>query len=96
MLRRTDTLRAFESANLTERYKQVVESYPEHLLKRALSYLYMKETKSSFEIERITPSANRTECFVVLLQTAEREDFVNKDRLIKLQTSCRRPAVCRI
>lgn len=85
IVRRTDKLRDFETADLPERCKQVVQSYPQHLLKRALSYLYTKETKSSFEIERITPSANRTERFVALLQTAEREDFVEKEQLIKLQ-----------
>ena len=38
------------------------------LLKRALAYLYTKESKSSFEIEHIKPSANRTERFVALLR----------------------------
>ncbi len=85
IVRRTQRLSDFETADLTQRCRQIVASYPTQLLKRALSYLYTKETKSSFEIERITPSTDRTERFVTLLQLAEREDFVDKDRLINLQ-----------
>ena len=85
IVRRTEKLGGFEAANLTERCRQIVESYPKELLRRALSYLYTKETKSSFEIERITPSSDRIARFVALLKSAEREDFVEKDRLIDLQ-----------
>src|SRR5690606_7699316 len=49
------------------------------------SYLYTKETKSSFEIERIRPDANRTERFITLLQLAEEQDFCEKARLVDLQ-----------
>ncbi len=85
IVRRTERLSNFETADLTQRCKQLVASYPVELLKRALSYLYTKETRSSFEIERITPSTDRTERFVTLLQLAEREDFVDKGRLVNLQ-----------
>ena len=59
--------------------------YPSELLKRAMAYLYTKETKSSFEIEHIKPNSTRTERFVALLQMAESEDFCEKPRLIDLQ-----------
>ena len=55
------------------------------LLKRALSYLYTKETKSSFEIEHATPSSTRSERFVRLLQLAETEDFLTS----LISSSCR-------
>ncbi|MCK4601302.1 MAG: Fic family protein, partial [Phycisphaerae bacterium] len=84
-IRRTDTLKRLESTDLRERCQKVVADYPPELLKRALSYLYMKETKSSFEIEHIKPNANRTERFVALLQLAEHEDFCDKLHLIDLQ-----------
>lgn len=84
-VRRTDRLKGFEKAGLAERCRQVMAGYPADLLKRALSYLYTKETKSSFKIEHITPSTTRTERFVALLQTAEEEDFVDKEALIGLQ-----------
>jgi Fic family protein len=54
-------------------------------LKRALGYLYAKETKSSFEIEHVTPTSTRAERFIALLQLAEKEDFCDKKNLIELQ-----------
>jgi len=84
-IRRTDILQDFEAADLPKRCLKVVSGYSPELLKRALSYLYSKETKSSFEIEHITPSPTRTERFVALLQLAEREDFCKKTKLIDLQ-----------
>jgi hypothetical protein len=84
-VRRTDTLRDLETADLPERCRQVVGGYSPELLKRAIGYLYAKETKSSFEIEHTNPTSTRTERFVALLQAAEQEDFCRKPRLIKLQ-----------
>ena len=84
-VRRTDTLRDFDTADLPGRCRQVVAGYSPELLKRALGYLYTKETKSSFEIEHINPTSTRTERFVALLQMAEQEDFCRKSRLIELQ-----------
>jgi hypothetical protein len=85
IVRRTDVLTAYQEADLTEQCRKVVSAYSPALLKRALSYLYTKETKSSFEIERITPSSTRTERFVAMLQLAESEDFCDKVHLIDLQ-----------
>jgi hypothetical protein len=85
IVRRSQALRRFDAADLKKRCKELAASYPPELLRRALSYLYTKETKSSFEIERIQPDANRTERFVALLQSAESEDFCGKARLIDLQ-----------
>ena len=85
MIRRTEVLRDFETKDLHNRCQKVVSAYSPELLKRALRYLYTKETKSSFEIEHIKPSSTRTERFVALLQMAEREDFCQKKKLIELQ-----------
>ena len=85
MIRRTDILQGFEAIDLAKRCRKVVSGYSPELLKRALSYLYSKETKSSFEIEHIMSNSTRTERFVALLQLAEREDFCEKTKLIDLQ-----------
>ncbi len=85
VIRRTDELRNFEDAGLNERCKEVVSAYSPNLLKRALSYLYTKETKSSFEIEHIKLNSTRTERFIAMLQVAEKEDFCDKPHLIDLQ-----------
>jgi len=84
-VRRTDILRDFEAADLPKRCRRVVATYSPELLKRALGYLYTKETKSSFEIEHIKPTSTRTERFVALLQLAGQEDFCKKTQLIELQ-----------
>jgi hypothetical protein len=74
-----------EGIDLQKRCEEVVTSYPPELLRRALSYLYNKETKSSFEIEHIKPSASRTEKFIGLLEMAEHKDFCEKPLLIDVQ-----------
>lgn len=84
-VRRSDRLRSFEDADLQRRCREVVGSHPPELLKRALRYLYTKETRSSFEIEHLKPSASRTERFIALLQSAEKEDFCDKAHLTDLQ-----------
>lgn len=84
-IRRSDSLKGFEVSNLLNRCRKIVSGYSPELLKRASNYLYLKETKSSFEIENVAPSSTRTERFVALLQLAEREDFCEKIKLIDLQ-----------
>ena len=65
--------------------REVLAAYPRDVLKRALSYLYTKETKSSFEIENVRLDASRIERFAALLVLAEEHDFFNKNDLIELQ-----------
>ncbi|MCB2168553.1 MAG: Fic family protein [Deltaproteobacteria bacterium] len=85
IIRRTEKLVAMERIDLREECEAVVNAYPPELLKRALSYLYSKETESSFEIENIKPSASRTEKFIGLLEMAAHKDFCVKPLLIDVQ-----------
>ncbi|GMT43298.1 MAG: cell division protein Fic [bacterium] len=85
IIRKTEKLSKMDSADLRKRCEEIVTSYPPELLRRALSYLYSKETKSSFEIEHIKPNASRTEKSITSLELAEKEDFCEKERLIELQ-----------
>ncbi len=85
IIRRTDKLATMEGINLRRRCEEVVTAYPPELLRRALSYLYSKETKSSFEIEHIKSSVSRTERFIGLLEMAEHRDFCEKPLLIDVQ-----------
>ena len=85
VIRRTEAIQRYLDIDFKARCQKVVAAYPPELLRRALSYLYTKETRSSFEIERITPDANRIERFIALLQMAELEDFGEKSRLLELQ-----------
>ena len=85
IIRRTEKLDAMEGIDLRKRCEEVAASYPPELLRRALTYLYNKETKSSFEIEHIKPNASRTEKFIGLLEMAEHKDFCEKPLLIDVQ-----------
>ncbi|MCD6390097.1 MAG: Fic family protein [Desulfobulbaceae bacterium] len=85
IIRKTEKLSKMDSADLRKRCEDIVTSYPPELLRRALTYLYNKETKSSFEIEHVKPNATRTEKFITSLELAEKEDFCEKERLIELQ-----------
>ncbi|MBI5578115.1 MAG: Fic family protein [Deltaproteobacteria bacterium] len=85
VVRRTQKLIEMENIDLQKRCEEVVKSYPPELLRRALIYLYTKETKSSFEIEHTKPSASRTEKFIGLLELAEHKNFCEKSLLIEVQ-----------
>jgi hypothetical protein len=85
MVRRTERLRDYEAADLSQMCRDVLSDYPPEFLARALRYLYTKETKSSFEIERLTANSTRTERFISMLRLAEDEDFCQKTCLIEVQ-----------
>ncbi len=85
VVRKTEKLAQCESIDLAARSEHSVQAFEKHLLHRALGFLYNTETKSSFAIEHVHPSASRTERFVALLEQAGREDFLSKQRLIALQ-----------
>ncbi len=68
-----------------KRSEEIVTAYPPQLFCRALSYLYNKEAKSSFEIEHVKSNTSRTEKFIASLKFAEQEDFCEKRWLIELQ-----------
>ncbi len=74
-----------EGMDLRKRCEEVATSYPPGILRRALTYLYHKETQSSFEIEHVRSSASRTEKFIGLLEMAEHRDFCEKPLLIDVQ-----------
>ncbi len=85
IVRKTQTLKTMEAEHLDEACNNLLLEYPEDVLKRALSYLYTKETKSSFAIEHEEVSTSRSQRFIASLKEAEKEDFCEKMRLVELQ-----------
>jgi hypothetical protein len=85
MIRLTDTLKKCIDLQLDQKGMEVVGNYSAEVLRRAVSYLYTKETKSSFEIESATPDQKRAARFVELLRLAHDREFFNKASLIELQ-----------
>ncbi len=84
-VRKTAAITAFIGRDLSARSREIMSRHPPELLKRAMGYLYTKETKSSFEIEHINPDTSRTERFVGLLQVAAHDDLCEKQRLVEAQ-----------
>jgi len=84
-IRRTEALAAWVAKQLDQRVRQVVAEIPPEIFRRALDYLYKKETRSSYAIERETPDQERAARFVEMLHRAEKGDFLNKPALVQLQ-----------
>lgn len=85
MVRRTKTLKVAEAGQLEHRCRKVVEAIPPELYARALQFLYTKETKSSYAIERETPDQMRSQKFADALRDASKRDYLLKDTLVALQ-----------
>ena len=75
----------WNEAEMRQRCGEIVAEYPPEIFKRAVHYLYAKESKSSHEIERETPDQKRAEKFIGLLEQAWHRDFITKPALIELQ-----------
>lgn len=85
IVRRTELLNQAQGVNQEQNIKELLEAYDPQIRYRAMTYLYLKETKSSFQIEREPENQNRQSRFVALLGNAENKDFCNKESLIELQ-----------
>lgn len=85
LIRRTDALERFVAEGLDEEAKKIVEETDPVILARAVSYLYTRETKSSFAIEGETPGKNRSERFINALARVAEFDVTEKSNFIELQ-----------
>ena len=87
VVRRTPRLEARVSERLDEAARTLLAACDDAVLKRAVSFLYTKETRSSFAIEGETASAGRAERFVEALKRAPEFDPSSKAELLRLQGS---------
>ena len=90
IVRRTRELENLLAQDLAGKIEDLRADYPEDIFRRATNYLYTKETKSSYEIEKEQPSPDRTQKFVALLQMAgseSNEEMLEKTRLLTLQNA---------
>jgi hypothetical protein len=87
LIRRTERLAADMSQDLAARAHSLVSAVEPAVLKRAVHYLFTKETKSSFAIEGEAPSKDRTERFVAALMRAEKFDPASKQAFVELQNA---------
>ena len=87
LVRKTDFLRTMVSKDLRQRTREKLGKYDPDLLRRAAGFLYLKETQSSFELEREKPSANRAQRFADLLRQADSAQLLTEQRLVELQNA---------
>lgn len=90
VVRKTKELKELLDLNIQEEIKRLEGNFSPDVFRRAIRYLYNKETRSSYEIEREKPSADRMEKFVALLTkagTETNEALVSAKRLLILQNA---------
>jgi len=86
-IRRTEALEAAMARGLEAEAKKIVEDCDPIVLRRAVHYLFSKETKSSFAIEGEKPSSERTERFLRALTHAPEFDTSSTAAFVELQNT---------
>lgn len=86
IVRITKKIKAKLNVNYENQIYDALKKYPAELIYRANSFLYLKETKSSYAIERQTPTQKRIATFMAILQQAGK-NTLTKDFLLKLQNA---------
>jgi len=87
LIRRTRVLMDYSARRLDEQAKRVVAQGDPALIGRAISYLYKKETMSSFAIEHETPQGQRLERFLAILHQAGKKRSLNQADLVAIQNA---------
>jgi hypothetical protein len=84
-VRRTEAIERRIAEDWSARARDLLAKVDPAALMRAIGYLYTKETKASFDIEREKPSANRAERFVAALRSAADRDLTSEASLAEVQ-----------
>jgi Fic family protein len=90
IIRRTKILSEILDLDIPKKIEQLKNDFSPAIFNRAIHYLYNKETRSSFEIEKEQPSAARLEKFINLLMKAGTEQpgqLLDENRLVQLQNA---------
>ena len=86
VIRLTPRIKEYIRKDLASQAQKAISCYPVELIYRASDFLYLKETKSSYAIERQTPSQKRTTTFMSILREAGKGSL-NKQLLLRLQNA---------
>jgi hypothetical protein len=88
IVRKTAKLVHLLSQSIRDEINQLKNEYSKEIFERATSYLYKKETRSSYAIEKEDPSPDRITRFIDLLRRAGTEptsSMLKEARLVQLQ-----------
>lgn len=75
------------SSDLERSVEATLALYDEAVIRRALSYLYTRETRASFAIENEQPTRSREEKFLALLRRAPAIEHLDHAILVELQNA---------
>jgi len=90
IIRKTNKLKELLKQNITSKLEQLKIDFSPTVFQRAINFLYNKETRSSYEIEKEQPTPDRMEKFVALLTQAGTEEtrlMLDAQRLTQLQNT---------
>lgn len=84
---RTPYIQNAIKADILGRANDFIASLGKNVIERALSWAYLHETKSSYAIERETPSEEKSRMFVALLHQAHDKKQLTEEYLVDLQNT---------
>ncbi len=87
LVQKTAFLNEIVGRDLRKHTRETLKQYDPDLLRRAAAFLYLKETQSSFEVEREKPSASKAQRFADLLRQADTGQALTEERLVGLQNA---------
>jgi hypothetical protein len=87
LVRMTSYLQGMLATDLRRLTEDTLGRYDADLLRRAAAYLYLKETQSSFELEREKPSPQKAQRFADLLRQADTQAPLTEERFVELQNA---------
>lgn len=88
IVKKTKSLETVLNTDYRKKIDEVTGSFSKEVFFRAVSYLYKKETKSSYKIEREVPTQDRVDRFINLLKMAGTKPInqtLTENNLVKLQ-----------
>ncbi len=86
-VRRTKRIEEFQAEAINREAQLLIAGCDQDVLRRAVSYLYTKETKSSFAIENEVATGQRAERFIAALRSFDSFDATQSGSLVALQNT---------
>lgn len=83
-VRLTPEMESLSAVKLKAKSDRLLKEYPSELIYRAVQYMFVKETRSSFAIERETPTQKRMESFLAVLRDVP-DVPVTEEMLVSIQ-----------
>lgn len=85
IVRRTPALSQEAIQATFDQLRAQISSVSQSLLRRAVDWAYLSETRSSFEIEKEPPSDSKARRFMALLKNVDCYEELNEDKLCDIQ-----------